>query len=369
MHHPIDAHIGTDDWHEDIVAVLAALPHGTWTTGSDLTALVDQPAETITAFVDATCPAGHERVLSITGCFRPGTAYAGLSRPERTGQLERVGIRLSAQGRADRAQRLEVRALAAVLADPATGVLPDGTIREWPSRAGACNTEPADRERLLALAGTCRWRDIDTNWDLVRRSGLPQALEYTLGRLFAAVTMPAGTPTWPTRALTEAGLVGPDQTADYTAVHVIGLRALEAHSVVEVYSLIGPAQAAPVLILTRPMPAAAEAAGHTTPCHRGRHGQCRGFYDRNRDWSWCPCGCGCTANQRATTVRYLVRGDDFAMPHIRRGIALSDPTPVEPDRVRVRTRDWFNSAVSEINYGQDWIAFVHNPRRRAKPAA
>src|SRR5690606_36142962 len=116
--------------------------------------------------------------------------------------------------------RLDERALAALLADPVTGVLPDGTWREWPGQAAACNTAPADRERLLVLVGAVRWWDIFTNLDLVYRAGLPQAIEHAPSRLFASVTVSVRTPTWPTRTLVDAGLLSSDETAERAAVHL-----------------------------------------------------------------------------------------------------------------------------------------------------
>lgn len=362
MQQSTNLHSDNRGWREDLVTVLAALPYGTWTSISGLAALTGHPADTIAEFLDAACPTGYERVLTDAGGLRRSMATETLSSAERIGQLERVGISFTA-GRADRAHRLGQRSLTALRTDPATGVLPDGTRREWPDQA-VCNTTAADRERLLALTRASRWQDIATHRDLVRRAGLPQALKYAPARLFAAVTVAVSTPIWPIRTLAQAGLADPGETAERAAVHLFGLRSLEADSVVEVYTLVGPTGAVPVLVQTRPMPAVVEVPGHRTPCHRGRHDQCRGRYDHGG--SWCPCQCGCTGDGRATTARYLTRGDDFEMPSIRRSIVRANPRPDGPDRVRLRTRDWFSGTEGEIGYGQNWIAFIHNPRRRSR---
>jgi hypothetical protein len=358
--------IDTDDWHEAVATVLAALPHGTWTTAVDLADLTSHSIRDVVAFLQIAQPDGHERVFSANGALRRSSVFAGISTADRVRRLKQAGVRIDRRLYGDAAQRLSAAALAALLADPHTGATPEGAYRHWPESGASFNTDPSDRERLTALAASCRWESVTDRLDLLELARLPRAIGYLPAQLVAAVGLTDSDPSWPSEVLAHAGLIQPGTDAHAAAVLMVGLRSLDPDRMTEVFCLAGISGALPVLVQTQSvLPAPQDEGTAPTPCWRGRHDECRGRSGPGPD-RLCRCGCGCTRAGRATLMRFLEVGDDFEATGIARSTVLSAPVPEEQGRVRIATRLQRNGAECEIGYGGDWIAVVHNPRRRVR---
>ena len=349
-------------WHAVIADVLGGMPHAAWTTVADLAAFLGLSEDAIEMHFRNAQPTGFDRVLTANGKLRKGSAFEGQTPRTRAAKLAAShGIRLNAAWRADPTGRLGPDELDAI-AQTVNGTGSGRTKRIWPDEAAILNTEPRDRERLIALASTCQWASVAGNGHLLDRADLAKAISYMPTRLVAAVGLGRGKPTWPTQTLIDAGLVGSEETATFHGLNLIGLRSLGDSAAVEVYCLAGPLGAAPILAITRPLPDAPAGERPPTPCHKGRHHECRGT-------SACPCSCGCIRTDRATTVAHLARGDEFSTSFHRRSIvqALPESIPEEPGRVRLAERDQRTGYALELRWSADQIVTIHNPRRRNAP--
>jgi hypothetical protein len=346
-------------WRRVIIDVLGGMPPGAWTTVGDLAAFLGLSDAAISLHLKNVQPAGMERVLTANGKLRKCLAFEGQSPRTRATKLAAAhGIRLDPTWRADPADRLGPDGLDAIaLAVNGSGSGRSGRI--WPDEAAILNIDPEDRERLIALASTCQWASVAGNGHLLDRADLAKAIGYMPTRMVAAVGLGRGKPTWPTRTLVDAGLVGAEETAILHGVNLIGLRSLGEGAAVEVYCLAGPLGAAPILAITRILPGAPAGDGPPTPCHKGRHHECRGK-------STCPCSCGCTRSDRATTVAHLAKGDEFSTSFHRKSIvqALPEPIPEEPGWVRLAERDKRTGYALDLRWSANQIVTVHNPRRR-----
>lgn len=352
-------------WREVIIDVLGGMPPAAWTTVGDLAAFLGLSDAAISKHLKTVRPAGIERVLTANGKLRKSSAFEGQAPRNRAAKLAAShGIRLDSTWRADPASRLGPDDLDAI-AQAVNGSGAGRSKRVWPDDAAILNTEPRDRERLIALAATCQWASVAGNGHLLDRADLAKAIGYMPTRLVAAVGLGRGKPTWPTQILVDAGLVGSEETAALHGVNLIGLRSLGEGAAVEVFCLAGPLGAAPILVMSHPLPGAPVGDGPPTPCHKERHHECRGASGPRA----CPCGCGCSRTDRATTVRNLVMGDEFSTAFHRRGIVQAPPEPIpgEPGRVRLAERDQRTGYALELRWAADQMVTVHNPRRRHAP--
>jgi hypothetical protein len=151
-----DNETSSGDWRDNVAALLAAMPHGTWTATTDLGQALGRRASDILTFFAAAHPDGHDRVLSDTGRLRRGAAFKGANRNERASALAEVGIVFDEEGCADPAMRLDVGDLWALAADPDNGVGPGRARRTWLDAPGF-NDTLADRHRITAMVDQCTW--------------------------------------------------------------------------------------------------------------------------------------------------------------------------------------------------------------------
>lgn len=352
-----------EDWRDQTAALLAAMPHGTWTATTDLSQFLARRANDILAFFAAAHPHGHDRVLSDTGQLRRGAAFKGIDRSERATALANAGIVFDDDGRADPGMRLDVADLHALAADPDHGIGPGRSRRTWLEAPGF-NDTATGRQFILDLVGACSWKGVSESSVIQPYQVSPEMIRHLPSRLVAA-----------TGSTSFIGFREQDRTAGVSPANsdapveplfavLHGARSLESGYAIEVYALTLLDTAAPVLITNRPITAMQTVEGPRTPCHRGRHNECRGHYGRGAEGA-CQCRCGCTDPARVTFAAHLVNSDRYSLVGIdRRMTVRSAPETGSDGRIRFAVKDHISGAEYTTTEPAGQLVLIHNPRRR-----
>jgi hypothetical protein len=358
-----DNETSSGDWRDNVAALLAAMPHGTWTATTDLGQALGRRASDILTFFAAAHPDGHDRVLSDTGRLRRGAAFKGANRNERASALAEVGIVFDDEGCADPAMRLDVGDLWALAADPDNGVGPGRARRTWLDASGF-NDALADRRRITAMVEHCEWTGAAESFASLPNRHLAHLVPHLPSKLVAATGFAVTTRAASTSPAGPAGQARSGEEPEPPFVSLLAARSLESCCIVEAYLLTTPVGTAPVLVTTRPVASMRPLPGPRTPCHRGRHGECRGRYGRG-DEGLCQCRCGCTDPVRATTSAHLAKGDQYTRIGMhRRATVRTKPEASSEGLVQLTVKDHISGAEYATTEPAEQLVLIHNPRRR-----